>query len=87
MGHLPLLCRESPLITAERNVPFAISALAQQTGTPAHNRRAACTRSSEYTDDNQKNAAHFGRRVKHYLKYIFVTGKEKADLSFSKKSA
>ncbi len=40
-----------------------------------------------FSDDNQKNAAHFGRRVKHYLKYIFVTGKEKADLSFSKKSA
>jgi hypothetical protein len=31
-----------------------------------------------FSDDNQKNAAHFGRRVKHFLKFIFVTGKEKS---------
>jgi len=35
-----------------------------------------------FSDDNQKNAAHFRRRVKHFSEIIFVTGKEKADLQF-----
>jgi len=35
-----------------------------------------------FSDENQKNAAHFWRRVKHFSEIIFVTGKEKADLQF-----
>ena len=39
-----------------------------------------------FSDYHQKNAAHFGLYVKYNLNF-FVTGKEKADPSISKKSA
>lgn len=44
-----------PLDNRRAERTFAIPALAQQSGTVAHNCRAACTKSSEYTSVLQDN--------------------------------
>lgn len=52
-----------PLDNRRAERAFAIPALAQQTGTVAHNCRAACTKSSEYTRQNLEHFAEFMARM------------------------
>ena len=52
-----------PLDNRRAERTFAIPALAQQSGTVAHNCRAACTKSSEYTFMLKKAPCHFWFRI------------------------
>lgn len=53
-----------PLDNRRAERAFAIPALAQQTGTVAHNCRATCTKSSEYTTKVRKSLTQVFKELK-----------------------
>ncbi|MDY3998585.1 MAG: site-specific integrase, partial [Blautia sp.] len=59
-----------PLDNRRAERAFAIPALAQQTGTVAHNFRAACTKSSEYTKTNPKRRTFTLDEQKLFMDYV-----------------